>query len=58
MDVLSSKRQMAKCKGLTDVVLLNSKESQAELGWTTYPSNGVRTSPSFFCCFSTDPGLT
>ncbi|XP_016365208.1 ephrin type-A receptor 10-like, partial [Sinocyclocheilus rhinocerous] len=23
-----------------EVVLLNSKESQAELGWTSYPSNG------------------
>ncbi|KAL7381162.1 hypothetical protein ABVT39_001375 [Epinephelus coioides] len=27
-------------KSSTDVVLLNSKETQAELGWTSYPPNG------------------
>ncbi|KTG01585.1 hypothetical protein cypCar_00035845 [Cyprinus carpio] len=26
--------------GMCEIVLLNSKESQAELGWTSYPSNG------------------
>lgn len=30
------------------VVLLNSKETQAELGWTSYPPNGV----SVLACIS------
>lgn len=32
------------------VVLLNSKETQAELGWTSYPPNGVSVLTCIFHC--------
>lgn len=39
------------CRQFLAVVLLNSKETQAELGWTSYPPNGVSII-SLAVCFS------